>query len=366
MKKKIGLLLIVTILSLIILYIGLFPYINQEWPFIPYFDMRAQYRQFLSEFERILKNSIDYRTLPFWSWNFFLGNNFWASKSIQLLGDVFAYISLMLKTHPYNQILYITILKFVVSATTFYYYLSYQGMSNKQKIIGSLGFAFSSYLIRFTEQAFFMTFYALFPLYLVGIERIIDKKRPYFFIVMTSLLIISNYYLFYTTTIFSVVYFIIRMMEKEMPLRESLKEFYSFVFYYLIGFGMTLFIILPSFYAIIENPRIGSNTYNFWFYPELTNYFNIFMSYLIPMQTSLGNVYSSNYYNLESYIWTGSIFALLLPQIFFSKERQYKKYKWLFAGIFTLLILPIGGSILHGFSEPSLRWQFIIVFGDTQ
>ena len=361
MKRKLLPIILILLITTLILFISFYDYIFQYWPFIPYYDMRTQYRQYFAEFERLIKNAIEYKTLPFWSWNFFLGNNFWASKSYQLLGDIFAYVALLIKTHVYNRVLIVTLLKYIISSLTFFIYLSNRSKSTMIRLIGALAYAFSSYILRFTEQPFFMTFYALIPIYLIGVERIIAKKRPYLFILIVSLLLVTNYYLFYTLTIFSLLYFIFRSIELKQDLKTFILKLSTFISYYLVGVGMTMFIILPSFYSIIGNPRIGNLNFNFWSYPELTNYFNVLMSYVLPMQSTLGGLFVSHYYNLESYIWTGSLIALLLPQVFLGKNENKISYRVLFGVFFTILIFPVGSSILHGFSEPSLRWQFMIV-----
>jgi len=362
MAKKLKPIIILFIIVSIILFVGFFDYIVQNWPFIPYFDTRTQYRQYFSEFTRLIENSIKYRTFPFWSWNFFFGNNFWASKSYQILGDVFAYVTLMINGHVYNKILFITLLKYLVSALAFFHYLKYRNASYKTQIIGALLYAFSSYILRFTEQPFYVTFYVLIPFYLISVEQILHKKRPYLFMFMVGFLTITNYYLFYTTTLFSVIYFIYRTYESKMEFRDSIKLFGSFVFFYLIGFFATAFIILPTFYSIIGNPRIGSITSNLLIYPDIKTYFNIVMSYILPMQSSLNGMYYSSQYNLESYIWAGSITSLLLPQVFFDLDKNRRKLNTiLFVFLGILLILPLGGSVLHGFSEPNLRWEFILL-----
>ena len=240
MKKRILSLIAVLLITSLILFISFYDYIFQNWPFIPYYDMRTQYRQYFVEFERLIMNAIEYKTLPFWSWNFFLGNNFWASKSYQLLGDIFAYVSLFIKAHVYNRILIVTLLKYILSTITFFYYLEHRSKSFKVRLVGALAYSFSSYILRFTEQPFFMTFYALIPLYLIGIENVLSRKRPYLFVIIASLLLITNYYLFYTLTVFSLIYFVFRINELKLDLKTSLIKLGSFIALYLFGVGMTM------------------------------------------------------------------------------------------------------------------------------
>lgn len=362
MLKKLKPISILIAIVSIILFIGFYDYIIQKWPFIPYFDSRTQYRQYFSEFTRLIINSLKYKAFPFWSWNFFLGNNFWASKSYQLLGDIFAYVTLLVSGHVFNKILIVTLLKYFVSALAFFGYLKYRNVSYKTQIIGALLYSFSSYILRFTEQPFFVTFYVLIPIYLISVEQILHKKRPYLFIFMVGFMTVTNYYLFYTTTLFSIIYFVYRSYELKLELKKSVSLFLSFILYYLIGFLLSTFIILPTFYSIINNPRVGNVTSNLFYYSDVKTYFNIIMSILLPMQSSLNGMFYSSEYSLESYIWAGSIITLLLPQVFFDINKYNKKINsFLFIVLSFFLLLPLGGIIMHGFSNPTFRWEFIVL-----
>lgn len=362
MSKKIKPIIILTTIVGLILFISFYDYLIQKWPFIPYFDSRTQYRQYFSEFTRLINNAVKFRILPFWSWNFFLGNNFWASKSYQLLGDIFAYVTLLISGHVFNKILIVTLLKYLVAALAFYSYLRYRHFSYKTRIIGALLFSFSSYILRFTEQPFFMTFYVLIPIYIISIEQVLHKKRPYFFIFMVGFMTITNYYLFYTTTIFSLMYFLYRAFEDKLDFKDSFKLFGIFILYYLLGFLLSSFIILPTFYSIIGNPRVGNITSSLLVYSDIKTYFNIIMSMLLPMQSSLNGMFHSSEYSLESYIWAGSLLTLLLPQIFFDLNQSKKRLNCILYFIMSILLfVPLGGSIMHGFSNPTFRWEFIIL-----
>ena len=59
-------------------------------------DIKPQWFEFYTEFKNLIRSFIKERQLPFYSWNLFLGNNFWASKGYYLIGDIYNYIDLLL------------------------------------------------------------------------------------------------------------------------------------------------------------------------------------------------------------------------------------------------------------------------------
>ena len=52
-------------------------------------DQRLQYNYFYEEWLNLIDNFIKRGELPFYSWNTFLGSNFYASKAYYVVGDIF-------------------------------------------------------------------------------------------------------------------------------------------------------------------------------------------------------------------------------------------------------------------------------------
>ena len=70
-------LLLYIILTIIAIYcIGLIPWFFDDKTLIFGYDMRNQYYPFYHEFESLITQSIENKTLPFWSWNLLFGNDF--------------------------------------------------------------------------------------------------------------------------------------------------------------------------------------------------------------------------------------------------------------------------------------------------
>ena len=59
MKKRVIPLMAVILITSVILVFSFYDFIFQNWPYIPHFDMRTQYRQYFAEFERLIMNAID-------------------------------------------------------------------------------------------------------------------------------------------------------------------------------------------------------------------------------------------------------------------------------------------------------------------
>ena len=168
-------------------------------------DLYHQYGPLYAEvYDRIMGgNSLVY------SWTSGLGASF--------LGNLFNYCSspfalFMLicghKNMP-EAIALMIMAKAVLAATTFTYYVNKSNNCvRKESVAFGLFYAFSGYFVAFSWNIMWFDAVAVFPLVMLGIERIINKNKPGLYIAMMTYTMISNYYMAYMICILSVMYFL--------------------------------------------------------------------------------------------------------------------------------------------------------------
>ena len=375
--RKIGLeILSIFILVSIFILISFYPHLFNNIPFIGGFDVRATYRLFYEEFQQLINNSIFQGTLPFWSWNTFLGSNFWASKSFYLVGDIYYYLFVFTDLHYYTVLLYITILKIYVSAFTFYIYGKHRGWNAKWVILGSLFFSFSAWSMEYIEQPMFLSFYSLLPLYFYGVEKIIKNNRYTVFVFAIFFLISMNYYLFLTLTLFSIIYYLYRYYEINEKLRGSFVNILKIIPYYMLGLGLAAPIILPSGLFIIMNDRITNTAYNWWFFEDIRIYLHMLSTFFVPSSTFITKSIQigsetiftslfepSPYQVREIMAWAGSLSIVMVIYSLFDQNKIKRKLnRFYFGFIVLIMILPVGNAFMHGTIEPSFRWLMFPIF----
>lgn len=377
MSQRIRRVLPVLALIGIVLFIFLFiflPFVWEDIAFVIGYDIRNQYRPWFTEFRNLLKNALFQRTLPFWSWNIFYGNNVWASKAYYFIADIYSYIAMFLKGHYYNILIIQTGLKLCVSALSFYAYGSIRQWKIHTRIITAVSFAFSAWALKYIEHPFFLSFYSFMPLYFASIELFFKQKHKYLYTIIVALLLLQNYYFFFTLSIFTILYYIYRFIE--LDLKSFVPRTLEIIGYYLVGVLITSILIIPSALFILQNTRVFSSSQNMFFYENIRVYFHMLIGLFVPSSSFMSKIildsgietYASIYEPLtyqmrELMMWSGSISALLLPQIFFNtNKKQLNRISYLIMAL--LLILPVGGSIMHGFSEPSFRWTMLLIFSN--
>ena len=354
------------LLSTLIFIIGLPQFVSGQLPFIPGYDIRFLHRPFYSEFQTILTNSIKFSALPFWSWNHFFGNNYWAGKIVYVLGDFYNYLTLGINQHYYVILLIQFYLKVLVAGITFFFYGLHRKWKLETIVLGSLMFAFSSWMMKYTEQPVFISFYSLVPFYFLAIESFFENKAKYLLPIVATVLVIMNYYLFYTLSFFTVIYVVYRAIEERITFKRFVRLVLMMIAYFLLGVLLSSFVILPALDFILQNPRINVEIDMGILHTDPKIFLHLLIGLFVPSSTfisGLNSVFETGYYpTREIMLWASSLNVLLLIQSAFVNDRWYRNLNRAFIVIMILLMSPIGGSILNGLNYTSFRWSYLLIF----
>ncbi len=168
-------------------------------------DLYHQYGPLYAEvFDRIINGeSLIY------SWTSGLGASF-LGNFFNYCSSPFALVMLICghKNMP-EAIAIMIMLKEMLAAGTFTYYINKSNScAKKEGILFGLLYAFSAYFVAFSWNIMWFDAFAVFPLVMLGIERIIQFNKPAMYIVTMTYTMITNYYMAYMVCIFSVMYFL--------------------------------------------------------------------------------------------------------------------------------------------------------------
>jgi len=183
-------------------------------------DLYHQYGPLYAElYDRITKGySLVY------SWTSGLGNSF-LGNFFNYCCSPFAIIMLLFghKNMPEAIAVMIT-LKAVFSSVSFTYYIN-KSTGNIRRYSAAFGllYTFCGYFVAYSWNIMWLDAMVVFPLVILGIERIIDKKAPILYIATLTYTMITNYYMAYMVCLISVLYFLFyyfsnyRLTEKLNP-----------------------------------------------------------------------------------------------------------------------------------------------------
>ncbi len=220
-----------------------------------------------------------------WDWNTDLGVNFIGSYSFYLLFSPFFWLTLPFETSMVPYLMApLFVLKFMTCAVTSYFYIIRFVKDRRFAVIGGLLYAFSGYCIYNLFFNHFLDVVAFFPLILIGLEMLITEDRHGPFALAVALNAIVNYWFFIGEVVFTVLYFFIRITDKNVS--DKFKKFLFVGAESVMGLLAASVVVLPSVLAILDNPRTGAdnfiNGWSLWLYYSEQRIPAIIASFFFP------------------------------------------------------------------------------------
>ena len=232
-NKSLLLAIFIPLVSMIIIYV-----FNHIYPFgdkiVAVGDGYTQYPGLLSNF----LNTIKGKESLFYSFKGLLGFNAFASmvyytfNITNLLGLLFTNVITF-----YN---FIVLFKIILCSLTMFIYLNYV-RKRKVNYVFSICYALSTYNLLYYFNYMWFDSVIMFPLVMMGIEKIFHENRYYFYVICLALSIIFNFYIGYMICIFSVIYFIYKCIINGFDKVKVIK----FILYSVLSGLICAFALIP-------------------------------------------------------------------------------------------------------------------------
>lgn len=345
--------------SIIIFFIVYFLIINK--PFILGNDQLFQYNIFYREWLRLIKEFLNGNGLPMYSWNMYLGTDFYSSMGYYCTGDVFLPILYLFKNNIELGLIIETILCVYISSLTFNYLLIELKVKNEySRLLISLIYGIGGMASLYFGNYMFHRFYAFLPLLFIGTLKYFEKKTLSLFILSICVLFLQNYYFMFPTLLFLFLYSITYEIKNNRPFKVVIKDFFALFFSILVGFFISAVITMPSIMYLLNNSRVGLKETSGLLWP-LNTYLGLLMTLISfnPVETGFDifqNIGQAHVYQFTLFI---TILPLLASIKYFCKKENRADLILILMLLVLLSIKPLS-SIMHGFSNPSFRWIFVI------
>ena len=227
---------------------------NGVYPFgdncILHIDMYHQYCPFFTEFLNKLQTggSLQY------SWNLGLGSDFVSLYAYYLASPLNFLILLCPKSHVIEFMTLLIILKISASGLTFFLYIRHHykligkdGRMHKNQMVPALVFstayALSGFVAAYSWDIMWMDCIALFPLIMIGLERLVQKKKAGLYYITLALCIFCNYYISIMICIFLVFAFALLFFSQKKGKGGAILRF---GWYSLLAGASSAILLLPE------------------------------------------------------------------------------------------------------------------------
>ena len=308
----------------------------------------------------IVKNVVIHHKLsvPLFSFQIGLGGDIISTLHYYAVGDPLNLLSVFVPSsmmgYFYTFLVWLRIFLAGISFSLFCFYIKKK--PGIPVLAGSLFYCFSTYILDMgLHHPFFINPFIYLPLLLIGAEKILEGKSSLLFIFMVFISAVSNFYFFYMLVIITVIYVAIRVFSnwKDHTLAETGRLFLKYCLSGIVGVMMSCAIFLPVMHLLFSGRRMsGSASQGVEFFYPLNYYQEFFASILTPTWE-----YASTRHTTMSYAGIALICALGI--FLYKKKTEYK------VGVIVclaIMLLPMGGKLMNGFSYPSNRWTFGLIF----
>ncbi len=314
---------------------------NQHLPLL------ENFRQAMGD---LLSGKID--SLPQWSYQMGLGTDNFSVYSYYLIGDIFAYLTLLF---PASKVVvvyqWLIILRLYCAGLSFVFFASHFDFSKNVINTGALVYLFNAFLLYSAEaQPFFTTPFIIFPLLVLGIEKVLQDGSPWPLTFTFIWMLCSNYYFAFVLGLGAIIYLILRVVLYYLHDLNYLKALGKLAFATITSVLSSAIILVPVIFAVMNSTRAASNFANgLKMYP-------LYYYLALPSQFINGG-------NRDFYFWSALGFASIafFAIIFiFSRFKRYKLLATTFILSFIMLLFPFFGALFNGGMAPSNRWTLLL------
>lgn len=293
----------------------------------------------------LLVNYIKTEGFPMWSFAQGMGQNIQSSVS-----DPFSWFILFSGTkHLEYSFIVMELIKMLLAAIFFYLFLSELKLSNTSKIIGTLMYTFSGFIMIGSGWGIFSGEACLLALLLLGFEKLYQHNSWYLFPVPVAMILMLQPFDLYLYGLFLIFYFLLRhFTSDESSWVKLVTMSLKMAGLVILGMVISSFFLVPTVQIMMDSPRVSGNS----------SYANKLLSYpvfgtesIVHNSTAimrffandlLGNGINFNgWYNyLEApMVYIGLLPLLLFPQVFIFLNRKRKLIYGIFLALFFIPII---------------------------
>lgn len=316
-----------------------------------------------------------------YSWNSGLGSSFlgnflnYLSSPLSLLVLVFGHENIT------EAISTLILLKATLSACSFTYYLkSSIGKNNAATAAFGVLYAFCGYFVAYYWNVMWMDAMYLFPLVILGIEKIIKKGKPGLYCIALMLTFLTNYYMAYMVCVFSVLYFLtyyfsnyplsktftpVDLTQKTSVFKKLRNSVFfcsgwKFAFYSVIAVGIVAVLMFPLI-EVLSSSSATSGTAP----TEYKKYFTVFDFLANHFAATEPTIRSSGSDVLPN-VYCGIATLILVPLYLFCKKisaREKIAHVCLLGVLYFSFSINFLNFFWHGFHFPNdLPYRFSFMY----
>lgn len=311
----------------------------------------------LSNFYASYNNALHGDQSIFYTWYGSLGLNFWALSAYYVNG-LFTFLVYFFDNSRMPDAMYIiTLLKFGAMGGSFYIFANRTfKLPSILVLLLSSSYALIGFSVAYSPMMMWLDGMVYLSLVILGIHRLMDKRKPILLFVSYLLLFVSNFYMAFMIGVFSFLYYWARFSTDAKQYKKSILPY--FVTSFLAG-GASMVVILPTILDLRNNGE------------ALTEIKQLLTPDVGPWDLivkSMVGVYDTAKFGSAPFLYIG-IFPLIFFLFYFLSNAIPKRRKFAYGSLILFIIASVYIQPLnlfwHGFHAPNMllfRFSFLYSF----
>lgn len=201
---------------------------------------------------------------PMFDYSNFLGMNYFGTASFYYLTSPFYYLLLLFpKKYIFQGVYLLLLIKYAIGGLFFYILLKkFFNYKDRTCLVGAIVYAFSGWNLYYL-WFHFADAMAIFPLFIIGLEYCLQKKKGWLITLSLFLVGLCNYFFFVTFAIFGVFYFIFRWIKLYGLTKKGGYSFFERwdvaikgALYFIVGGLLAGFVLIPNLIVVQQSGRV--------------------------------------------------------------------------------------------------------------
>lgn len=344
------------------------------------------YHQYGPLFAELYDRVTEFKSF-FYSWNTGLGSSFLGNFYNYLCSPISIVMLIFRHENMPEAIATMILLQAALSSASFCYYLkkSHGEHSPVSAAFGVL-YSFCGFFIAYYWNLMWLDAMVLFPLMVLGIEKIINERKPALYIFSLAMLLLTSYYMGFMACIFAVLYFLVYYFsrynisdttkalcvytdadgDEYVKLKDKIRyssfisDGFTFALSSIAGAALVAFALVPV-YFILQSCSATSGTWP----EEIKSYFDIF-DFIANHLASVTPTIRSSGTDVLPNVYCGIGTIILVPLYLFCKRipiREKIANILLLGLLYFSFNLNVLNYIWHAFHFPNdLPYRFSFMY----
>ncbi len=198
--------LLLSVSLILVFFVLYFAFILKK-PFILCNDQLFQYDVFYAEWLRLIDDFFHGKGLPMYSWNMYLGTDFYSSMAYYCTGDIFIPILYIFKDNLSLGLIIESVLCVYIAALTMSCFLRKAEVKEENTVVFiSLIYTFGGMAMSYYGQYMWFRFLAFMPLLLNGTLTYFKEGKRRLFAVAVMVCFLQSYYYMWPVSVFILIF----------------------------------------------------------------------------------------------------------------------------------------------------------------